>query len=126
MDKEKVELFFNDEKSKDLFMTVLNEYSSGLVDLMNKLSPSRGYGNGDASILISGDEIRVSFADKNKGTVLTEDGFIPYNGVDVGKRYMSVKEKKPAIYIKSEEDVADVLVGFAPDVDTMLSGLVGE
>lgn len=116
-------VLFKDNASKDLFMSVIDEHTDAVEKLMNVIAPTKGYGNADASITVLGDEIRVSLVDKDKGTVLSKHGFIPYSEVSVGEKYVVVKDAKPAVYTKSEEDKADTLVGFAPSIPVIYSEL---
>jgi len=114
---------FGDANAKDLFLTILDEYSSGVVQIMNDMSSVRGYGNGDAKIEVLGDEVRVYLKDKDKGSVLTKDGFLQHKSLKGGEKYMFIKEGKPGIFTKSGEGVADVFLGYSADVPTMISEL---
>lgn len=116
-------ILFKDNESKELFMNVIDEHTDAVEKLMNAMAPVKGYGNGDASITVLGDEIRVSLIDKDKGTVLSKHGFLPYKEVSVGEKYVVVKEAKPAVFTKTEDDKADVLIGYAPSIPIIYSEL---
>lgn len=114
---------FSDEKSKDVFMSVLDEYSSSLTQVMNALSPTKGYGNADAKVDVRGDEIIVSLNDKDKGSVLTIDGFMSHKDLTEGVKYVVVKDGKPAVFKKSTSDKADLMLGYASDMAVIVSEL---
>lgn len=116
-------IIFDSENSRDVFNNVLEEYSSGVVALMSQLSVSKGYGSADAKIEVLGDEIRVSLVDRDKGTVLTKDGFLQHKKLSGGTKYVTIKEGKPAVFIKSLNDSADTSLGFASDIPTIVSEL---
>lgn len=116
-------VLFKDDASKELFMSVIEEHTTAVEKLMDAMAPVKGYGNGDASISVLGDEIRVSLVDKDKGTVLSKYGFVPYGEVSVGEKYVVVRDAKPAVFTKSEEDKADVLIGYAPSIPVIYTEL---
>lgn len=116
-------VLFKDDASKELFMSVIEEHTTAVEKLMDAMAPVKGYGNGDASISVLGDEIMVSLVDKDKGTVLSKYGFVPYGEVSVGEKYVVVRDAKPAVFTKSEEDKADVLIGYAPSIPVIYTEL---
>lgn len=116
-------IIFDSENSRDVFNAVLDEYSSGVITLMGQLSIAKGYGSADAKIEVLGDEIRVSLIDKDKGTVLTKDGFLPHKTLAGGTKYVTIKEGKPAVSIKAVGDSADTFLGFGSDIPTIVSEL---
>lgn len=114
---------FSDEKSKDVFMSVLEEYSSGMIQIMNAVGPTKGYGNCDAKVEVRGDDIIVSLNDKDKGSVLTLDGFMPHKDLTEGVKYVVIKDGKPAIFKKSVSEKADLMLGFASDMSVIVAEL---
>jgi hypothetical protein len=110
------EIIFSDNQARDVFNTIMEEYSENLIQAINQLSVSKGYGPADAKIELVGDAIHIDMKNKSKGLVLTKDGFVDYKDVPVNSRYMEVKQGKPAVSVKMAEDQVDTLIGYAPDM----------
>lgn len=119
----KSSVIFDSEKARDIFTSVLEEYSSGVTELMSALSVSKGYGSADAKLEVLGDEIRINLIDRDKGVVLTKDGFLQHKPLLGGTKYVVVKEGKPAMFIKSTGEGADTFLGYASDIPTLVSEL---
>lgn len=116
-------IIFDSDKAKDVFSSVLEEYSSGVVELMGALAVSKGYGSADAKIEVLSDEIRINLIDKDKGVVLTKDGFLQHKSILGGSKYVVVKDGKPGVFVKAIGDGADTFIGYGSDIPTIVAEL---
>lgn len=115
---------FSSKEAKELFLSILDEYSGELTRLMDALAPQRGYGSADSRVSVNGEDVVVVLKDKDKGTVLTKDGFVKHVSLSSGDKYAVIKDGRFTLFKKSVEENADVMLGVAPDMDTALAELV--
>ena len=111
---------FQNKVAKELFVTILEEYSSDITTLIASLAISKQYGSTEPFIDVVGDEVTVGTLQADKGIVIAKGGFVNYTDIPVGEKYAQVTKignrTGLAVFAKSGEGNADVAIGLAPSV----------
>lgn len=111
---------FQNRVAKELFLTVLDEYSDSITTLISGLATSKEYGATEPFIDISGDNVSIGTLQADKGLVISRGGFVNYLELEPGEKYAQITKIGSrtglAVFSKSGEGNADVAIGLAPSV----------
>lgn len=124
-------VIFADERSKELFIETISTFSNDIKGAMANLALHKEYGATEPKISVIGDEeIHVTLIPRDKGIVLSKDGYVEYSSLEPGDKYGQVDSFRGqsglVLFIKSGEGRADIPKGFAPSVREIYDEFNGE